>query len=163
MVLSGEFLEVMRLADRLMEEFGLPDWGFRFNGRRRQLGRCVGPHQGKPGRIELSVHYVDLNDMAHIEDTIRHEIAHALAGPGAKHGPRWVAACQLTGANPEVQSDSAQVPMGRWRATCPSCGFVHSKVRKPKYLNIWCCTKCGPEKGGLRFEKLASSAGRPAP
>jgi len=36
-----------------------------------------------------------------LTDTILHEIAHALAGPAAKHGPAWKAIARRLGATPK--------------------------------------------------------------
>jgi hypothetical protein len=72
-----------------MGAFGLTaaGWTFAFNDRRRSLGYCRFPSRGRPGRVELSRHHVRKNPLGAVENTLRHEIAHALAGePG--HGPR---------------------------------------------------------------------------
>ena len=46
-----------------------------------------------------------------VTDTILHEIAHALAGPGAGHGPAWKATASRLGATPKScapESDEAR-------------------------------------------------------
>jgi len=64
----------------------LSDWSFGWNGRLRAHGLC----RYERRRIELSAPLTAREpDDALILDTIRHEIAHALAGPKAGHGPRW--------------------------------------------------------------------------
>ena len=141
------------MALQLMAEFGLSGWEFRFNRRVRLTGLCVYPHRGRPGRIELSTAYVELNDPADIENTIRHEIAHALAGPEAKHGPAWVRMGGVTGARPS-RCCTVRMPLGRWRAQCAGCQIEFSRFRKPKRMNGWFCRECGPGRGGLRWERV---------
>ncbi len=98
---------VEQLAFRLMKQFRLPEeyWEFRWNRSRRCLGLCVYPWLDlsnvlrRKGRIELSLPFCCINTIPDIEDTIRHEIAHALTGPliGDSHGAPWVAMCKVTG------------------------------------------------------------------
>jgi predicted SprT family Zn-dependent metalloprotease len=55
-------------------------WGFAFNKQRRGMGLC----RYATRTIELSIYLVDRNGLEEVRDTILHEIAHALVGPG--HG-----------------------------------------------------------------------------
>src|SRR5947209_2523101 len=78
-------------------------WGFAFNSRKKAMGLCLYPWlaRGRPGRIELSRHFCESNADAEILDTIRHEIAHALAGKTAGHGLLWRDWCLKVGARPK--------------------------------------------------------------
>jgi predicted SprT family Zn-dependent metalloprotease len=144
-------LEAARaLALGLMARFGLAEWQFAFNKRKRRMGQCVYPHLGQPGRIELSVYFVLLNDWSEIEDTIRHEISHALAGPKAGHGHTWRCMCHITGARPQACSDMP-MPKGRWRAQCPNCGKEFNRFRRPKHNVGWHCVACGPDRGSVTW------------
>jgi predicted SprT family Zn-dependent metalloprotease len=101
--------EAQSLALSLMSLHGLAHWSFAFNRRKRTLGLCYYSRQ----RIELSAHYVLRNDEASIRDTILHEIAHALAGPRAAHGPKWKALARQLGATPKRCDPAADMPPGR--------------------------------------------------
>jgi predicted SprT family Zn-dependent metalloprotease len=142
------------LARRLMDEHGLTDWSFRFNRRKRALGLCVYVLK----RIELSWYFVRCNDEAAVRDTVLHEIAHALAGHAAGHGPKWKAACRRVGARPERCDRSAAMPRGRWQATCPRCGQSFHRHRRPLRDRAYCCRRCGREAGRLTFELAAGAA-----
>src|SRR5436305_12159247 len=84
----GERLRRAReLARALMDAHGLADWEFRFNRRKRGAGLCL-HHRGT---IELSLYFVRLNGPDKVRETLLHEIAHALVGPGHGHGPVWPA------------------------------------------------------------------------
>jgi predicted SprT family Zn-dependent metalloprotease len=133
-----------------MQKWGLAGWGFRFNARRRGLGLCVYPQGRTPGRIELSMHFVEMNPESEVLDTILHEVAHALAGPDTGHGPAWVEKCRLVGARPDRCGD-AVMPVGRYRANCPSCGKLYHRHKRPKYVVGYYCIPCGKERGALRY------------
>jgi hypothetical protein len=67
-----------QLAIRLMKEFGLAStWRFEFDNAKRRFGCC---HRSQ-NLISLSRILVEKNTQSEVEDTIRHEIAHALCPP----------------------------------------------------------------------------------
>ena len=134
------------LARHLMAQHGLTGWTFAFNRRKRGMGLCI----YQPKRIELSYHFVIRNDQHDIRDTILHEIAHALAGPKAAHGPAWKRICQQIGATP-ARCGQADMPRGRWRAACPGCQRQHHRHRRPMTDRTYFCRHCGPEAGKLNF------------
>jgi len=135
------------LAHDLLRVHNLPDWTFRFNRRRRSLGLCFYDDH----RIELSLPFVTRNDEAAVRDTILHEIAHALAGRRAGHGPAWKAICLRLGAKPQRCDEEAVMPAGRWRAICPGCGKQFHRYRRPKRNTNYACRRCGPQRGAIRF------------
>ena len=83
------------LAQRELRRFPqLADWSFGWNRRRRAHGLCRYDRR----RIELSALLTAREpDPTLILNTLRHEIAHALAGPRAGHGPRWRAWAERVG------------------------------------------------------------------
>jgi predicted SprT family Zn-dependent metalloprotease len=142
--------EAEDLSRRLMKRFGLSTWTFGFNRRKRSLGLCRYTER----RIELSLHFVAAHDEPSVRDVILHEIAHALAGHKAAHGPLWRAICEAIGARPE-RCGEALMPAGRWRAICPRCRQQYDRIRRPVRRSKYICPKCGPEKGELRFRATA--------
>lgn len=145
--------EASQLARQLMAEHNVSDWAFGFNHRKRALGLCRYTER----RIELSIHFVLANDEAAVRDTILHEIAHVLAGPDAGHGNKWKTICRRIGALPERCDHSAQMPTGRWLASCPACGHLYTRHRKPLKGRQYMCRTCGPEVGRIEF-KVAKPA-----
>ena len=139
-------VEVRKLALELMACHGLEGWKFAFNRRKRALGLC---RYGTKA-IELSIYLVDANTAEEVRDTILHEIAHALVGPGHAHDAVWKAKCAEVGAKPE-RCGEADMPEGRWKASCPKCGVGFSRHRRPKRLRGWSCKPCGPERGKLTW------------
>ncbi len=108
--------EVAARARELMDRHGLAEWALRFNGARRKLGEC------RPRRklILLSRSHAVHASSVQVTDTILHEIAHALAGPAAKHGPAWKAIARRLGAAPKScapESDEARLRRKAARAS----------------------------------------------
>ena len=104
---ARRLVAVAEQARELMDRHGLADWGLRFTCARTKLGEC------RPGRklISLSRMHAVNGPAALVTDTILHEIAHALAGPGAGHGPAWKVIARRLGATPKScapESDEAR-------------------------------------------------------
>jgi len=119
----------MALAE--MSKWGLlPVWHFEFNNRKRGLGLCK--HLDKA--ICLSTNYVALNSEEAILDTILHEIAHALVGPGKGHKREWKLMCMRVGCQSLSATKSANMPTARYTLTCPCCGQVFRYHRQSKTI-----------------------------
>lgn len=94
------------------------------NGSRR-LGACWF-FGNKATKISLAWKWMRDCPQDVLDDTMLHEIAHAIAGREASHGPLWQRVCKIIGAQPN------QYHQGKWRPA-------------RKYTHI--CDKCGEECG----------------
>ncbi len=143
--------EAENLARTLMADFSVTGWRFAWDRSVRRFGQCR--HRSR--EIGLSRPLTELNDRAEVEDVIRHEIAHALAGPDAGHDQAWKRACVVTGARPERCYDSAAVekPPAPWRVECPRCGTIAERHRRPRGKVTH--TRCGSE---VRFMRAGRGA-----
>ncbi|MBP7003371.1 SprT-like domain-containing protein [Amaricoccus sp.] len=112
---------VRKLARAELERFRalypaeLAGWAFAWNRNRTRFGVC----RYDVRRIELSgpLAMVEPDD-ARILNTVRHEIAHALAGHAAGHGERWRAwarrcGCTRIGACGSASAGAEKLPH-RW-------------------------------------------------
>jgi hypothetical protein len=145
------------IARREMAAHSLGGWTFHLTAAKRQLGAC----KYRLKRIEISEYHARHNPDETVLDTLRHEIAHALAGPAAKHGPAWKAIALRLGASPracDVSTDTIVSP-GVWQATCPSCRKTHHRYRTPKVLDGFRC-RC-EARSPLTFEYVGDPARRP--
>lgn len=133
--------DAQRLAHRMMVRHGLHGWGFRFDRARRRLGMCDFTDRV----ISLSGPLTDVNDVETVTDTILHEIAHALAGPGVGHGRQWKQIAARVGATPKAcaaAGSTATLPR-RWVASCPDCGRRYHRDRLTKKLRTRAyCSHC---------------------
>src|SRR4051794_12970371 len=83
--------ELEATARRELAKHGLQGWTFGLARTRRRLGVC----KYRQKRIEIALYYALNSSEESVLDTLRHEIAHAVAGAAAKHGPRWKAVAVL--------------------------------------------------------------------
>ena len=129
-------------------------WTFGFDRARRRLGAC---HPSKK-RITLSRHLAQTLPAAEVEDTVRHEIAHAVdlerRGRTA-HDRAWKAVAVACGASPArcFAGDLPPDPAAAYRGTCPSCDAQHAMHRQPVHPKR--CAPCAQagEPSFLRVEQ----------
>jgi predicted SprT family Zn-dependent metalloprotease len=129
--------ELVELAELRLKEHGLTDWTFRLGRAKRRLGVCNHRYM----RIEISAYYALNNSNESVLDTLLHEIAHAIAGPAAGHGPDWKAVAARLGATPRACDNSPEtiVQPGDWQTTCPACNRTHHRYRRPARLTGYRC------------------------
>lgn len=102
--------DAINITMKELEKWGLSHWKVSLNSRlTRALGCCVYSRN----EIELQRRYVQENNVEIVLDTIRHEIAHALAGHKAGHGPEWKMWAIKVGAMPEATVDSKTINLKR--------------------------------------------------
>ncbi len=136
-------------AVSLMREHGLytgrpGGWRFKWDNAKRRAGQTDFDNKV----ISMSRVLARLWSQAEVYDTLRHEIAHAIAGADADHGPRWKAAAVAVGARPErcaPVSDDTPQPIGMYTGRCPA-GHEVQRYRKltAKTPRI-SCIRCSPK------------------
>lgn len=126
--------EVKGLALSLMRDYGLisDGWSFEFDMHPRRYGVCK--YDSKV--ISISLFLAGANSLEQTEDTIRHEIAHALLGAGYGHSHAWKVVARLVGAKPETYYNESEIQniKGRWSTTCPKCSKTYYAARLTKRL-----------------------------
>ena len=73
--------ELEAIASREMTKHGLDGWTFGLTDTKRQFGVC----KYRKKRIEIAEYYALNSSLESVLDTLLHEIAHAIAGPAARH------------------------------------------------------------------------------
>ena len=133
-----ELAKVREMGRRLMDEHGLQSWDLAFDHARRRAGAC---HYATR-KITVSRHLMVLYDEAAVTDTLLHEIAHALAGPGAGHGPRWRTLARRIGSSGErLAGRDEPCVAAPWVGVC-SGGHEVDRFRLPR--NEASCLRCSP-------------------
>ena len=137
--------ELETIASQEMLEARLAHgWTFVLAATQRRLGVC----KYRTKRIEIAEYYARNSPQVTVLDTLLHEIAHAIAGPAAKHGPAWKAVAIRLGATPRACDNSHEtvVPPGDWQATCPACKKIFHLYRRPNRLSGYRCRCASPRR-----------------
>lgn len=122
-----ELDNALRLGRELMAQHGIGDWTLAFDRAKRRAGMC----RYDTRTISISRHLTELHSEADVRDTLLHEIAHALVGPGQGHGPTWRKVARSLGCSAQrALSPDVPTPEAPWVGTCPA-GHEHSRFRRP--------------------------------
>ncbi|MDR1265150.1 MAG: SprT-like domain-containing protein [Propionibacteriaceae bacterium] len=114
----------------------LPRWSFDLDQARARVGCC---HYADH-KITLSRHLVVHLSAAEVDQALLHEIAHALAGHRAGHGPQWRrAAARLGYTGRRTVAVPAARLQARWLARCPH-GHEYRRHRRPSTVAY--CRPC---------------------
>jgi len=136
------------LAELLLEEYGLDQqgWTFDWHSLKKVAGRC----NYVARLITLSHSYASHNDERLVENTLRHEVAHALVGPGQHHNQVWKRKALEVGCTAERCVSSETVyPMAKYTLSCSTCGKTYQFHRRPAGAKG--CGVCSPRRFDPRF------------
>jgi predicted SprT family Zn-dependent metalloprotease len=149
--------ELEAIASREITKHGLHGWTFGLGHTKRRLGVC----KYRTKRIEIAEYYALNSPPETVLDTLLHEIAHAIAGPAARHGPAWKAVAIRLGATPRACDNSHEtvVKPGDWQATCAACKKTVHRYKRPRSLTGYRC-RCAA-RSPLTFEFMGDPALRP--
>lgn len=123
------------LTRQVLDHHGLHHWNVAHDQALRRFGQT----RFRALTISLSKPLTECNSDAQVWDTILHEVAHALAGPGAGHGPEWKRIARKLGANPEAQNEG-EAPPSKYIAVCGTCGQVSRRERLTQIPGA--CARC---------------------
>ena len=133
-VSTRPFAAVLARGTDMMRAHGLQDWRLTLDHARRRAGQC--DYRNKT--ISLSRHYVRYADEAHINDTILHEIAHALVGPRHGHDAVWRQKAREIGCT-ATRCHNLEFSHAKWLMSCPNGCFEVSRHRKKANM---ICAQC---------------------
>lgn len=138
------------LAHTLMDHHGLASWTFQFDRAKKRFGLC----NYSKKIISLSRVLTELNEEALVRDTILHEIAHALVGPGVGHGKVWKEKIVEIGGVPCRCFDGASVQLApmKYIGECPNCAQQFPAARKRKSACALCCKTFNQGRFSKKFE-----------
>lgn len=131
---------VRKLFQELCQDHNLKGWTLTFDSRpKRRFGCC----RYRRMEIGMTTWHVDGSEWWKVEDTLRHEIAHAVVGPGYRHGPVWKAAARRLGAKPMACGKTSQAaPDHRWIGTCVTCTRTWKRHRLTQRSRDGICPSC---------------------
>jgi len=129
---------VAQLAHEKMRELGLDSsWEFVFDSAKQRAGLC----NYSDHKISLSKYIVEYHSIDQSEQVILHEIAHALAGKSAGHGPNWKSVAKSIGYRAEkFTGKEIAEQTAKWIGECRN-GHRHYRFKSPKAKLS--CLYCG--------------------
>lgn len=94
--------EYQKFGDELLRKYHLDSkgWTFVISHNCGSSSTALGMCNYKYKKLFLKHNHALHNTEEKVIDTILHEVAHALAGPGAGHGPLWKRYARIVGADP---------------------------------------------------------------
>lgn len=114
-----QILSIHKEANDLLVKYQLAEkgWTFELGNEQRRMGVCR--HSRKI--IGFSRRFLHI-DPAQITDTLLHEIAHALVGPGHGHDSTWRSMARHLGASDErcYSLPSTEIPPYNYVLYCPN-------------------------------------------
>jgi predicted SprT family Zn-dependent metalloprotease len=142
------------LANKLLKEFGLTDkgWTFKFDKAVTRFGYC----QFKCKRISLSKKLTIKNDRGQVENTIRHEIAHALDVEDrgtSDHSSKWKSWARYAGAEPErcYSEEEVETVKPKYYHVCPNCNNAYARYKRQRKIKLQSCGECSKSSYDVRY------------
>ncbi len=130
--------DVRREAEHLIATHLDESWSFAFDNAKRRAGQCDYTRKRITVSRYLSARYDDDTN----RQTLLHEVAHALAGPRAAHGPAWKRVARTIGYTGGVtHHGETATELAPWVGVCPG-GHVAHRHRRP--ARAMSCAKCSP-------------------
>ena len=131
---DGFFKEFLSLARLEMDKNGLLDWRLELDFAKVRAGAC---HFGVK-KITFSRNFLKNSNYDDIQDTILHEIAHALVGPQHGHDKVWKEMARKLGCSAK-RCHSLEFSKYKWIRFCPNSCWEQKIHRKNSNL---ICKKC---------------------
>ena len=123
----ADLAQVRRWADALIAAHLDPSWTFGFDNAKKRAGLCNFSAKHITVSRYLAARYADDD----VHQILLHELAHALAGPRAGHGPRWKKVAFDLGYDGKRTHDGEIADeLAPWVGTCPA-GHTHFRYRQP--------------------------------
>jgi predicted SprT family Zn-dependent metalloprotease len=129
------FKNFLNLARSEMDKYGLCNWKLELDYAKVRAGACHFTEK----KISFSRHFLKNADQLDINDTILHEIAHALVGPKHGHDRVWKKMAKKIGCSAK-RCHTLEFSEYKWIRFCTNYCW-EQKVHRRK-LNL-ICKKCG--------------------
>lgn len=143
---------IEKFAHETLKQYGLTEKGWKVEWMKKKsaLGTCNYVNK----TILLSATVLPINDFDVARNTVLHEVAHALAGPGSGHGNRWKTEAIRVGADPHARTEIPVSPEFKWIGICPRCGETIGRHRlTTKAKRVACRACCFANNGGVHTTK----------
>ena len=149
----AELDRVERWAEALIRLHLDETWSFGFDRAVKRAGLT----DFTARRITVSKHLAARWDDDDVHQTLLHEVAHAMVGPGEGHGARWLRTARELGyVGGRTHQGEIAAERAGWVGSCPG-GHEHVRFRAPRGRYA-CrpCSKGAPRAVEVRWERRAA-------
>ena len=129
------FRDFLNLARLEMDKYGLCDWKLELDHAKVRAGACHFTEK----KISFSRNFIKYADDLDINDTILHEIAHALVGPNHGHDSVWKTMAKKIGCSAK-RCHTLEFSDYKWVRFCTNHCWEQKTHRRKSNL---VCKKCG--------------------
>ena len=134
----SELHRVRHWAEALLSVHLSPEWSFGFDNAKRRAGLCDFTRK----RITVPRYLAARHDDDTNHQTLLHEVAHALAGAAAGHGPRWKAIARDLGyVGGTTHHGETATELAPWVGVCPAGHVAYRHRRASRQTS---CARCAP-------------------
>jgi len=130
-------LWLRREFKRIAEKYRLKGWTLSLNKGRRQAGCC---HYFKK-LITVSRFHLDKSDLIEVFNTLLHEIAHAIAGRDAGHGPEWKSIARSIGCSGD-RCHTLTFSEAKYTLSCANGCWTSDRHRRMRNVQYRKCSTC---------------------
>lgn len=132
----SELEQVRERANALIATHLDDGWTFAFDNAKRRAGLC----DYAARRISMSRYLTVRYDDDTNEQTLLHEIAHALCGPAAGHGAQWKRVARAIGCRGDrTIPGQGMTDLAPWVGVCPA---GHTAYRHRRPTRVTSCARC---------------------
>ena len=132
---KSEFNDFYRNANLKLDYFNLNDWRITFDHAKKRAGACI--YSTK--ELSFSVYFLRNSSFFDKNDTLLHEISHALVGPNHGHNNVWKEKALLIGCSGRVYH-SFNFSNPNWIKFCSNYCWEQTSYRRKQNL---ICKICG--------------------
>ena len=126
---DAEFPFFVNMARQKMRKFYLNDWTIQFDNAQRRAGACFFDKKV----LSFSTKFLRNANNEDIIDTVLHEIAHAIVGPGQGHNLIWKKKAIEIGCSGKIYHD-LEFSKPKWIKFCSNGCWETKCFRKTKKL-----------------------------
>lgn len=147
---AGDLTMTLRYeyARELMDVHGLQNWELEISKRAKKVGGVCG-RKGVRKYIRLSWGYMQAIDDLEFEDTVLHEIAHALVGIKEGHNYVWYRKAKEIGCSGKIYHNVVYTEP-KWKYTCENGCWEVGRHRRSNVSR----KRCGRCKGKVFFKEV---------
>ena len=131
---KSEFKSFYNNANLELQKFKLNDWKITFDYAKRRAGACIYSKK----ELSFSIYFLRNSSAFDLNDTLLHEISHALVGPNQGHNHIWKKKALSIGCSGQVYH-SLNFSNPKWIKYCSNLCWEYTCYRRKQNLICKVC------------------------